>query len=330
MKRITYWIRDYFGFNQQETKGFLVLMTLLVIVLLCPLLFSPSSNYTAEQREVDKQMLDSMQVLLAKQDIQPAERKQFAKKWEKSKPTPNKTFDLKPFDPNTASSKELISLGLADYLAERIIKYRSKGGTFHQKSDLLKIYGFPEWLYKKWEPYILLPEKEDKSVSHSAFLESNKHEKLDSFEVSSNTESLVPPKRKFTIIPFDLATADTTQLKQIKGIGSKLSARIVGFRDKLGGFYALDQLNEVYGLKPEVIAELLKYAHLKSPQIRKIEINSADIKSLAVHPYISYKLARVIVNYREQHGNYMSIQDLEKVKLIKKDFIQKIQPYLNF
>src|SRR5690606_33714388 len=49
----------------------------------------------------------------------------------------------------------------------------------------------------------------------------------------------------------DLNTATAEELKSVNGIGDKLSARIVKFRDRLGGFLVDSQLYDVYGLGPE-------------------------------------------------------------------------------
>ncbi|MGB0522179.1 MAG: ComEA family DNA-binding protein [Flammeovirgaceae bacterium] len=332
MKRFTYWIRNYFGFSQTETKGFFVLSTLLIFIIFIPSFFPVDSNYTANQLVKDQAMLDSMRILLAKQHIRPAryyKQTDQAKKRNYVKPVPKK---LTTFNPNLASQQKFETLGMPHYLAKRIVKYRTKGGVFRVKKDLLKIYGFPEDLYTELEPYIKIPKEksdlEKKENRNDTLPQSMAKSEQQMFDKQPAKNKLYSPKPFLT--PFDLALADTTQLKKIRGIGSKLSARIVKYRDKLGGFHSLNQLQEVYGLQPEVIAELKKYALLEHPTIQQIPINTADVKTLAQHPYISYKLAHVIVNYREQHGAYTQVDDLKAIKLIKQAFIDKIKPYLNF
>lgn len=320
MKRIIYVINDYFGFSQNETNGFLVLMTILVILLIAPSFLQVNSNYTPEQAARDQFMLDSMNAVIAQQHVQ-AKPQKVKQHWVKKTPAPVKRV-LSLFNPNTAPQADFEKLGVPRYLAKRICKYRSKGGMFHVKKDLKKIYGFPEGLYNELEDYIQLPNQLEKK-------ETLRKEPIK--KVAENVQ--IEKKNNFVFkkpVPFDLALADTSELKRIKGIGSKLSARIVSFRDKLGGFHSLHQLDEIYGLKPEVVEELKKYALLENPELVKISINKASAEALRKHPYISYKLANVIVSYRDQHGAYAELNDLKKIRLVKQDFILKIAPYLSF
>jgi competence ComEA-like helix-hairpin-helix protein len=142
------------------------------------------------------------------------------------------------------------------------------------------------------------------------------------------------PKSKYTpksfhLTPFNINTADTAQLKKIRGIGSKLSARIVKFRDKLGGFGNMGQLQEVYGLSPEVIDSLQKYTFVESSfRPQQFNVNEATIEQLRQHPYIGFNLARHIIAYRTQHGPFQALEDLQKIKTIDPATFQKIRPYL--
>ena len=130
---------------------------------------------------------------------------------------------------------------------------------------------------------------------------------------------------------FDINTADTTELKKIRGIGTKLSARIVKFRDKLGGFTHAAQLSEVYGLSPEVLDSLQKYTFIQpSFNPKQINLNTATFEELRQHPYLNYNLARIIIAYRTQHGPYQSVDDLRNIKQINEQQLQKLKPYFQF
>lgn len=134
-----------------------------------------------------------------------------------------------------------------------------------------------------------------------------------------------PPKSK----RFDINTANATQLRTIKGIGEVLSARIVKFRDKLGGFVRPGQYEEVYGLHPEVVQCLKKNVYIRSgfrPQC--LNINTADIRTLVAHPYLTYQQAKAVVRYREQHGSFASVEALDAIFLMDKTTLKKIRPYL--
>jgi competence protein ComEA len=212
------------------------------------------------------------------------------------------------FDPNITSKEELVKLGFSNALAIRTINYRVKGGKFILKKDLMKIYEMDSVLYKKLFPFILLPEKVEKENVVTSFTH----------------------KENSTVTIFNLNTADTSQLIKIYGIGSKLSQRIVNYRDKLGGFVSADQLKEVYGLDSLVIGELSRKSYIEEnfrPAL--MDINRATEKDLEGHPYIKYKLARAITAYRLQHGTYRTVDDLKKIAFMDDAKFQKIKPYLS-
>jgi len=130
------------------------------------------------------------------------------------------------------------------------------------------------------------------------------------------------------VIQSDLNTASALDLQKVKGIGPAFSNRIVKFRDKLGGFSGDRQLEEVYGLPLETIPEIKKYFTVLSRPV-PVDINADSAKVLARHPYISFDLAWIIINYRKQNGDIHSIEDLEKIKALDEKTIQKLRPYLN-
>lgn len=130
--------------------------------------------------------------------------------------------------------------------------------------------------------------------------------------------------------PFDINTADTSAFIALPGIGSKLASRIVLFREKLGGFYDVSQLAEVYGLHDSVFRKISPMLRCNSNRIRKIEINSAEKETLKIHPYIRWQMANALVAYREQHGSYHSADDIAKLENIDMDAVKKMMPYISF
>ena len=136
-------------------------------------------------------------------------------------------------------------------------------------------------------------------------------------------------KTEKKIIITDLNTANVEQLQEVWGIGSVFSKRIIKYRKLLGGFSDTTQLTEVYGLTPETIRELLLHFRIDSP-VEPVRINSDLIKVLASHPYISYDLARIIINYRKLHGDIKSADDLKKIKAIDDRTFLRLKPYLEY
>ena len=126
----------------------------------------------------------------------------------------------------------------------------------------------------------------------------------------------------------DLNTASMEALQKVKGIGPAYSKRIVKYREKLGGFSSNQQLSEVYGLPEETINEMLKSFSVQTLPT-PIDINADSVKVLARHPYISYDLAWVILNYRKQHGDISSFEDIQNIKALDNETLEKLKPYLH-
>jgi len=79
----------------------------------------------------------------------------------------------------------------------------------------------------------------------------------------------------------DINTADSADLEQLPGIGEKLSARIIKYREKLGGYIDVQQLKEVYGMTDSNYLKCkgqLKVSANFRPL--KIQVNRADYASL--------------------------------------------------
>jgi competence protein ComEA len=296
MNKLKAWIRSFFAFSRTETNALLILLPIMVL-----LIFSePAYRYWFTNRPVsfskDSIRLDSLIATW---------------QWErKDSVTESIERPLFRFNPNKASKDTLLLLGFSSSLATRMVNYRAKGGVFKIKSDLLKMYGADTLLYRKLYSFIDLPLVAGKKTREFP---------RDSF-----------PKRPIVAITkLDLNVADTTQLITVYGIGSKFSKRIVEYRERLGGFVSMEQLNEVYRLDTTAVGRLKKkFFVLPDYRPRQMQLNTVVERELAAHPYFSYKLAAAIVAYRFQHGNFTSIEDLVNLKLVTEKDFQRIKPYI--
>ena len=226
---------------------------------------------------------------------------------------------LKPryfaFDPNTASAADFVSLGFQERLTQRIEHYRDRGGHFKTKEDLLKIYGMDTAQFERVYDFI--------KIKHEERVKSSKSRKPD-FPANSYPTS----KRFHAADRFDINLADTARLEAVRGIGEKLSRRIIKYRSSLGGFVDIGQLKEVFGLDSGVVKELEQIAFVAPDFLPdRIDINVADEKLLEAHPYLSRQEARAIVAYRFQHGNFATVEDLRKISLIDEKAFLRIKPY---
>ena len=207
--------------------------------------------------------------------------------------------ELHQFDPNTVSRDTLISIGFKPWLADNLIKYRSNGGVFKEKSDLGKLYGLDTSFYNKLKPYIQIN---------------------DSFTTPSisTTDSLI----------VNLNTADANELMKIRGIGPSYSERIITYREKLGGYVSYNQLLEVYGLDDEIIDKIKNHLIIDTNNIDCININTADFTTLIRHPYLNKQNVQAILNYRKLIGNFNNKSELLNQKVLIPEVYNKISPYL--
>jgi competence protein ComEA len=214
------------------------------------------------------------------------------------------------FDPNTLDGDGWRRLGLREKTVRTILNYRSKGGRFYKKEDLQKIWGLPDGFYERVEAYINMPEKENRYPDRTSFPEEKKYE--------INAPKVV-----------DINTADTSAWIALPGIGGKLAGRIVNFRNKLGGFYSVDQVGTTYGVPDSTFQKIKPLLRMSETPILKININAATKEELSKHPYINWKLANAVVAYREQHGTYNSVEDLKKIIILDEATFEQVKPYLS-
>ena len=145
----------------------------------------------------------------------------------------------------------------------------------------------------------------------------------------SKLRSFAEPKKSVEdkVVVLDLNTAKATELQKIKGIGKVYSERIIKYRELLGGFANSRQLLEVYGISEELASKIDERFVIESAP-DPIKFNADSAKTLAKHPYISYDLAWVIINYRRQNGEIDSIEDLQQIKALSDSTLNKLIPYL--
>lgn len=209
------------------------------------------------------------------------------------------------FDPNTLDVKGWQKLGVKDKTIGTIKNYLSKGGKFYKPEDIKKIWGLQEELAEKLIPYIQIPPKEFVAKEKPVF-----------------------EKKTYTAPLVDINSADTGALTPLPGIGSKLALRIINFRDKLGGFYSVEQVAETYGLPDSTFQKIKLRLVVHSNAVKQININTASLDELKAHPYIRYAMGNAIIQYRTQHGNFEVLTDVQKVMPITQELFNKIQPYL--
>lgn len=253
----------------------------------------------------------------AYQDKQDSIRKS---QWKKTYKRDTIAIRMQMFDPNTVDSNTLVHLGFKPWQAKNLLKYRAKGGKYRKAEDLKRLYGMTDSMYQTLQPYICI-ELENLEVDSSA---------NDSLRGDTTRHDTIPRwqhVKKDTIL--NLRTADTTELKMIRGIGSYRAKQIVRYREALGGFVRVEQLLEVEGM--EAVADsVLKYFVLDSAKVEQLNVNVMSVRQLSKHPYLRFEDAKAIYELRRRKIRLDSIEQLYDLEGLSEETIKKVAPYLNF
>jgi competence ComEA-like helix-hairpin-helix protein len=121
---------------------------------------------------------------------------------------------------------------------------------------------------------------------------------------------------------------DSLSLVRLPGIGPALARRILAFRQKLGGFYDVEQIRETYGLPDSTFQVIRKFFRNSDLPVQQIDINVAGVEEMKSHPLLRYQLAKAIVAYREQHGNFARVEDIKQIYTITGELYNRVSPYL--
>ena len=283
---------EYFNFTTREKRGSIFLAGLLLIHLIGLLtLRQCETEFPKADSALVAQLLSGNTNIISHVDTSENEI-------EKSHPV---YFE---FDPNNTDSISWLKLGLTSRQIKTINNFLEKGGRFRIKKDLKKMYGFSEEQYNDLKPFIQLPDTSLKPGTSKKNYE-----------------------RKIKVV--DIATADSTELISLRGIGPVLASRIIRYRESLGGFSDLSQLKEVYGISDSLFLSLKDCIQLREPVVfRYVHINSDSCNTFKGHPYLRGKLADLICNYRNQHGPFSSIEELRLLPLVSDENFRKLAPYI--
>lgn len=295
--------KDFFYYTKSERR---VILLLLAIALLLLGIWAITEYLRPVEVPVTLSESKEIDSFLANLEEQEKIRKSHTPKNEIS-------AVLQPFDPNTADSVLLRQLGLPVYIVRNILKYRAKGGVFRSPESFSRIYGLKEEVYQKLKPYITI-----------APLVSVSHVRTDTFRQLKDTIPYIPKYEEGTIV--DLNKADTSILKRIPGIGSTLARMIVVYRQRLGGFYDVSQLQEV----PHVRVELNKWFVVTPAGLHKIQVNSASLDKLRSHPYMDFYKAKAIMEYRRKRGKIKGLSQLSMFEEFTEKDLKRLSPYLTF
>lgn len=290
--------RNYFSFNQVEIKGIRVLIIILIalslIYLSMPYFMDKNETFNSENYLAQVDSFMSNAIIDSSYTEDPAFSNQY---YSTKKET---DYQMQSFDPNGLPVETWIAMGLSEKQAMVIKNFELKGGKFKTKEDVKKQFVISEEFYAKIEPYIIF----------------NK--------IDGNLEADQKP------LSIDINLASQQELMQLPGIKDYLAEGIIKYRDRLGGFITKDQLKEVKYLSERIYANIENQCYVSGTTVKKVNINLAEWKEFARHPYMGGDLATKIIDYRKKHGIFKTPEDFKKSSLVDEALYIKLVPYLSF
>jgi competence protein ComEA len=303
-------LRQFFIFTKAEKRAAILLIAFSFVLLMLPYLLPSSSpkvaSISATERATLLQMNHEYIALQNEKKSNPYFYSNAIEKKQSRKPD-----SLFKFDPNTIDVAGWQKLGLSEKQATVIENYKAKGGKFRKPEDIRKIF--------------VMSDEKKEELLHYVFIS-------DEFKGgSSNYNNDNYEKREYSgksNFKLDINKADSADFERLRGIGAKLSSRIVKYRGWLGGFYEVAQIKEVWGLPDSTFQKIKPQLYISKPELEKIAINSATYEDFRKHPY-TRPLAKQILKYRDNNNPFVTINDFCRVPDMSDSICKKLLPYLD-
>ncbi|NNL32414.1 MAG: helix-hairpin-helix domain-containing protein [Flavobacteriaceae bacterium] len=286
------YLRSHFKFTKQQRNGIFLLLFLIIAL---------QSSYYYIDLSSDNYAFSEAEYALYQEEIAALK----LKKIEENKPK------LFPFNPNFITDFKGYTLGMSNEEIDRLHKFRASNQWVNSAKDFQRVTKVSDSLLASMSPLFKFPEW----VTHP--------------KPSRNYNTFTNSPKSYDQ-KIDLNKATAKQLQRVNGIGEKLSDRIVSFRNKFNdGFIADVQLQDVYGLSPEVVERVLQQFTVKTPRkIEKIDLNTATMEQLVTIQHIDYEIASEIIEQRTLREGFNSFDELSKVKEFPIHKIDIIKLYL--
>ena len=290
-------MKSHVTFSKSQRSG-IFLLIIIIVVLQCVYFFiDPTAiGISHEKVNVNQALLETYNKEIDSLRLAELEAR---------KPT------IYPFNPNFITDYKGASLGMANEEIDRLLAFRKQDKWISSVKQFQEVTKISDSLLNSISPYFKFPDWVENPVSKP-------------MSTYSNSPKTFAQKQ-------DLNTATAQQLQKVYGIGEALSQRIIKYRSKFeGGFIADVQLQEVYGLTPEVIENITKEFTVKTPRsIQVFNLNKVTVEELVTLPYIDYDLAYHIIEQRQLREGFKSIDELTKVKDFPIDKFDIIKLYLS-
>ncbi len=302
------WIRELFRFSKKERSGIVILLLIIFILIVIGKLIprfvsSDKIDFSGWEAEVSTYLANT--------------KKQIPEV---------RSIHLVEFNPNEVDSTSLVDMGVPSKVIANWMKYLDKGGRFRNKEEVKKIFGMTTDLFEQLDRFMIIPQvniPEVKAGRNAIMVKSENEFKRDTIYRQAFLKS-----KKERVSTLELNSADSLQLLEIPGIGPVFASRIIRYRNLLGGYYAVDQLREVYGMREENFTAIAQYFTADPSSLKAFNINFSTVKELGRHPYVGFRTARKIFNLRDKMGKFSSMEDLSQV--MTSDSLKRLIPYVKF
>jgi competence ComEA-like helix-hairpin-helix protein len=301
-------LKDWFSFSKKERLGIIALLVIIAFFLMLPEFYAPD----LESPKLDSSILGSLESNSNEKIVSTSTNRNPL----------NESIGKSEFyfDPNTLNETGWQKLGINPKTIRTIINYRNKGGRFRHPTDIRKIWGLMPSDAERLIPFIQI---------------------VDKLSFQSTTPSIAQPIPK----KIEINTASAADWESLSGIGPVLAKRILNYKEKLGGFTRIEQVRKTYGISDSVFNNILPFLTVDSTKINKqsngqiqlinslkrkdsiLNINSASVAQL-IQIGIDEGVAKAIVLYRKQYGNFAQLADLKQIVFITESVYQQIIPKL--
>lgn len=240
------------------------------------------------------------------------------------------------FDPNTADAETLLRVGFRPWQVKNIMKYRAKGGRYHRKEDVKRIYGLTYGQWDHIEPLIRI-DKENQYIADNEDLSYKYDNRSTITDTTTTQQSGIVKLRKEERIgivklrkgeKIDINKNDTVEMQRIPGIGTIKAGKLSAYLKRMGGLASADQLND--DALRDMPFDLEDYIIIDATKVHKIHINRLTAKQMSSHPYLSWSQARQIADRVRLYGPLKDWNELLFLSEISETDKTRLEPYISF
>ena len=214
----------------------------------------------------------------------------------------SKKYEIRPYNPNFITDYKGYVLGMSVEEIDRLHNFRKLNKYVNSAEEFQKITQVSDSLLLVMSPKFKFPDWVSKKNRSKAYTVSYQK---------------------------DLNKAEAKDIRVATNIDYKLAYRVINFRDKLGGFSSLTQLQDVYGIGVSECRDIQsKFQLVTIPNIKKININLASASELAELVYINEYMATNIVDERVLREGYKNLDELKYVAHFPVEKLDRIKLYL--